>query len=480
MKPRMPAPQDGVYALIFAVLLVLLLSLVGLALDVGQVYARHTFVKNYADAAALAAAQELDGTAGGVVRAMEQAEAAVTALAAAHGDDGVWNDAALRFGTSVDGPWQTKSEAEALAGEELLKLRFAHVDAAEFGQDSMEIPRFYEPPGSVALPRLGGIAIAGPTMVRMMPLAVCAMSDERTSSRPVHGMAGTSELVEYGFRRGVGYNLLDMHPAGATGVQHFLVNPVEFPDAGSGSPDNANYGHDAMAPFVCDGSILQPKSNRVFVRPQFPTDLFPELNSRFQLPSGCNSAGTLPDKNIKEYMDVSWLNNTPTVPYAAARDFGGRRQTIADIDGAPGTVTPARTRDAYGALWVYARPVRYDATAPGNAGDKFLRADLTSLYPVDPAGVNTLVHNSGWSNANPRPYLHRLASNWVSPAGSALPYRRILNVPLLQCPVTGDEAKVLAVAKFLLTSRAANDAIPAEFGGLLPGAAPAIMVRLYQ
>ncbi|HEU4852126.1 MAG TPA: pilus assembly protein TadG-related protein [Telluria sp.] len=480
MKPRMPAPQDGVYAVIFAVLLVLLLSLVGLALDTGQVYARHTYVKHYADAAALAAAQELDGTVGGVGLALSEAESAATRLAALHGDEAVWNDAALRFATSADGPWQTRAEAEALAEDELLRLRFARVDASEFAPEVMEITRFFAPPEAVALPKLGGIAIAGPTMMQMMPLAVCAMSEDRTSARPVPGMAGTSELVEYGFRRGVTYNLLDMHPAGVGGVQSFVVNPIEFPDAGAGTSDDASFEHDALAPFVCSGAILQPKSNRVFVRSPFPADLFPELNSRFELASSCNPGGTLPDKNIKEYMDVSWLNNTPTVPYAAARDFGGKRQTIADIEGAAGTVTPQRTRDAYGALWAYARPVKYDATAAGHAGDKFVRADVTSLYPVDNGSTNNLVHNNSWSNSNPRAYLHRLAGNWVAPSGRALPYRRILNVPLLQCPVSDDEATVLAIGKFMLTSRAENGAIPGEFGGLLPAAAPAIMVRLYQ
>jgi hypothetical protein len=46
--------------------------------------------------------------------------------------------------------------------------------------------------------------------------------------------------------------------------------------------------------------------------------------------------------------------------------------------------------------------------------------------------------------------------------------RRVLNIPLLECPVTGSTAKVLAIGRFFMSSRA-DSAVPAvfgEFGGL--------------
>ena len=65
MRQRMPPPQNGIFVVLFAVLALVLLSFTALALDAAQLYRRYAILKSAADAAALAAARELDGTEAG-------------------------------------------------------------------------------------------------------------------------------------------------------------------------------------------------------------------------------------------------------------------------------------------------------------------------------------------------------------------------------------------------------------------------------
>jgi hypothetical protein len=61
--------------------------------------------------------------------------------------------------------------------------------------------------------------------------------------------------------------------------------------------------------------------------------------------------------------------------------------------------------------------------------------------------------------------------------------RRILNVPLLQCPVTAGSpstATVLGIAKFFMTVQATNQNLYAEFVGLTQESALGGQVELYQ
>jgi hypothetical protein len=273
----------------------------------------------------------------------------------------------------------------------------------------------------------------------------------------------------------VTYNLLRLNPAPAsTEGANFLVNPVDFPDA-AGGLDTANFTHAAVAPFVCEGSMAQPPGNQVYVQQPFPTDLIPELNSRFGTASSCPAA--LPDRSIKEFLDADWLNNDPRPTAHAEERFAadGSLVTVADL---PGGTPASRTKEDYGTVWAYARPVRYSASAANHAGPAFKKADDEKLYPVDSGAKLDIT----WSDFTTYlPY----NSSFEAPSGNFLRYRRVLHVPLLECPVTSGTATVLAVGKFMLTVPASNadpsnPYISAEFGGLLPGSAGSTDTRLYQ
>lgn len=482
MKAHRPAAQRGVFVILFAVLLVAILALAGLAIDMGFVYERHGDMKNFANSAALAAAHQLDGSADGIDNALNAAEDSVQGNMWGAAESAGWSEQAITFSSTPDGPWIDADTLRARSRDEIRMHRYARVDSGIMDSSLGSLTRFFPYRGEPIAQLSSVVAVAGPVMTQMMPLAVCALSSTRIASRPVTGMSVT-ELVEHGFRRGVTYNLLQLNPNG-TAPASFVVNPVDFPDSGSGL-DSANFGHAAVAPFVCSGSITQPPSDQVYVQQPFPTSLVPELNTRFGASSSCVETAALPDRSIKSFVTASWLNNN-TGRTAAQADkratVGGRLVTIADVDPAnPDDLDPSapaqRTKEDYGTVWAYARPVRYSGTAPNGAGPAFRAADIDNLYPVD---TGTALSTTLSDAAVALPY----NSSFQAPGGNYLRYRRIMYVPLLRCPVTGNSATVLAVGKFLLSAPAdddpANPSIPAEFGGLLPGGTASSDTRLFR
>src|SRR5574340_615149 len=69
-QPRqLPKRQRGAVAVVVGIAILVLLGMIGLALDMGQMFVNKTELQNAADACALAAARELDGNADALVRA---------------------------------------------------------------------------------------------------------------------------------------------------------------------------------------------------------------------------------------------------------------------------------------------------------------------------------------------------------------------------------------------------------------------------
>ena len=78
-QPWSPPPklsrQRGAYGIAFALLLLPLMALFGLAFDLAMVYGRYSELQALADATALSAARKLDGTTAGISAALNAAEA---------------------------------------------------------------------------------------------------------------------------------------------------------------------------------------------------------------------------------------------------------------------------------------------------------------------------------------------------------------------------------------------------------------------
>ena len=94
-----PHRQKGVFSLVAAGVVVALLFFVGIVMDIGRIYALHGQLQNMADACALAAVAELDGTAGAPVRAEKIGQYLINANAISNNVDAT---ATIQFSKSLN------------------------------------------------------------------------------------------------------------------------------------------------------------------------------------------------------------------------------------------------------------------------------------------------------------------------------------------------------------------------------------------
>lgn len=490
---RLPGRQRGVYAIMYAMILPPLLGMVGLALDLSMMYARRHEMQSVADGAALAAARALDGTSAGLAAALVSAQNIATQgqYRFLNPVSVGWSDNALRFGASALGPWFNAGEINST---QAASMYFTRVDTdrldAALGQVFIT---FMHVVGSETVQSARAVAIAGRRDTSIAPLAICALAPEPVGHRANLGGAANEEVLEFGFRRGVSYNLLNLNPAGDTAVS-YVFNPTAL--HGSIANDLA----DAVRPFVCTGTAPMPPiglNTVLAVRSPFPASLMAELNARFSpYPTGtaCTQYSAPPDANVYDFR--GWYT-APTPPQPPAAGFlgsatswpvvGVKRVTVADMPSAPAGTTNA----SYGPLWSFARPLKYDLANSVATATTFARTDWANLYPV----ASGAPPSSNYTGTVP-PYIGSLPPTEAAALGFraspknavnvnivGLPYRRVLNVPLLECPVVStSSARVLGIGRFMMTTKAATvpAAIHAEFGGTTTYGALAASAVLYQ
>lgn len=476
MRPP-PPRQHGALIVLFALMVVVLLGFAGLALDLAQLYSRRLEMQNIADVAALAAAGPLDGSAAGFDTAASQAAAAAQARNYAFRLGVTWNDAALTFGSDPDGSlWYDRAGAKALPAAQQALLAYTRVDTRQlgtaYGQVDVTFMRVLSGTGA----SVSAQAVAGRRSLRVTPLAVCALSSAPTAARA--GMT-PPELLEFGFRRGVGYNLLSLSPLGATAL-NYLVDPVQ-PSA-SAAPVSAA----AAAPFVCSGTLpLAVLPATLHVSGPFPDSLVPLLNSRFNKYTGtpsCNALTAPPDGNVKEYPYTlgtgGWWNTAVPPTRQTAANTPSTLLTVADTGGA------APDAGSYGVLWAYAKAVQWAAAPPAAGYTAYAKSDWAALYPVLAGAAPS--QNAAELLIPSTPYLSKAAKFTAaptSPANTGIALRRLLNIPLLACadPAGANtSAALLGIGRFFMTAPAVSGAVSAEFAGAVPQAAlggPAELVR---
>jgi hypothetical protein len=482
--------QRGAIAIMFGLTVLGVMGVVGLALDLTLVYNRKAELQALADATALAAARALTGDAAGVSAALTQASAVAANHAYQYGHLPVaWSAAALRFSTAANTPdaaWMDAADAQAAPAGVL----FAKVDTAELGAGTRSVSTVFIGIVSSALATAttSARAVAGRASTNVLPLAICAQSTTPAASRAnVSGNTAFNELVEYGFRRGVAYDLMQLNPDSTT-PENFLIDPLSPPGV-TGSA--ANLSAAVAGPFVCSGSMPMASvlGGAITVRRGFPIDaLYNHLNSRMDLYDGnaCTPEGAPPDSNVKPYAytAISWMAAAPGAQTAAPwTSAGARLRTRADPLPGPASNTAA----LYGPLWAYARAVPYAAYAatpaePAAGYTPFAASAWSSLYTPAPPTANS------YPSALPTstPYLALNGVNFLAPAAARQPglaRRRVLNVALLSCPVAAGaiaSVPVLAVGRFFMTVAATGSSISAEFAGTAAPAALAGAVELVR
>ena len=458
-----------------AVLLFVIFGFCGLAIDLGLVYNRRVELQTAADSIALAAAAQLDGTDAGVARALAAAAETASEMSYQYNQSFMdWSDSAIGFAAS---PYASSWFDAASAPSKAATLFFAKVDTTRLDarHGNVETIFFRVFGSSQTSAQTQSRAIAGRSSINLMPLAICAMSSSAATSRG-------SELVEYGFRRGINYDLMQLNPNDTSQGANFLVNPLA-PVGTTGT--SLGLSPDMIRPFVCTGTLGIPHvlGGKITVERNFPLgDVFTQLNSRFgTYASPCTSSTAPPDSNVKAYTYstvLTWMNNVPAQQSAVSRTSGSALMTLPDLP--PADIPGTTTADMYGPLWLYGKPAKfasYTAGSPEPAGGyaTFGVSDWPTLYPK---GTPKLKPNNSYPS--PTPY----AALSQSPPGGAkgVAGRRVLNIPLLSCPVlTGSPstADVLAVARFFMTVPATSHELYAEFVGVAQPSSLFGQVELY-
>lgn len=471
--------QVGAVAVMSALTIVAMIGFCGLALDLALVYNRQAELRNVSDAAALAAARRLNGTAAGVNAAVAAAEAMAAAQQYQYGSSTIsWSASAVTFSTSPDryGSWVDAAAAAASPG----RIMYAQVDTTQL-TDAGTVQTMFMPVVSSATASVttSTTSIAGRTMVDALPLAICAMATTPAASRV--NSASVVELVEYGFRRGVSYDLMRLNSE-ATTPATFVVNPLAAPGQ-LGSPSDVL--PENVGPYVCNGTLGIPRlgGDTMSVSAGFPLgSLYKQLNSRFDQYEDnlCNFHAAPPDANIQSYLFTSmptifpWMNIAPAGQVAAQSTAGGRLQTVADV--AP----PGGTAANYGPVWAYAKAVPFSAYVPGVA-------EPAAGYTAFPTTAWSTLYNTQTaklSYPSTTPYKASVGINFAAPGFVHRPGargRRVLNVPLLSCStLSGSAATVLAVGKFFMTVPATSTVLAAEFAGAIPLQNVQAHVELFQ
>lgn len=476
-RSAFPRREGGGFAVMTAALIVVILGMCGMAIDFARMYNRKAELQILADAMALAAAAELDGTTTGLTRAATAAAdaAARNPLYDYNASFAEYAAESLSFGAAPVGPWLDASTANAQAAN----LFYARVDTTRLDPRHGRVNMLLLPvlSSSVSLADIGSRSVAGRSSINVLPLAICAMTD--TPENP--GVARGDELVEYGFRRGVSYNLMRLNPGSTAEGANFLVNPFAAPGA-SGTSLLNKLGD--VAPFICTGTMAMPRvtGGNVTVDTDFPlASLFSQLNSRFgTYTAPCTEQNAPPDSNIKPYAfadSITWMNDKPSGQSAQEAHSGSKLLTIADL-AAPDKGTKA---EQYGPLWIYAKAAKYASyiansrKEPANGYATFDASDKDWATLYTPGSPKL-------KGAYPAQTPSK-ASTTAPGAMKSMADRRVLHIPLLRCPVpaaTPASAEVLGVGRFYMTVPATKDDLFAEFAGLVRPGTLTGQVELYQ
>lgn len=487
--------QRGAVAIMFGLSIFVLFGFMALAVDLGRTYVVRTELQNAADAAALAGAKDLNQKLDGVTKAIDTVKKIGLQnntkfsfkgnAGIAISDDMIWVGSCPDDGCMVLVS-DIKNDADA-AGKTFLKV---HIPSGALATFFAVVPTTAAGTGTPSTSTYGR-AVAGLFLREITPIGICAIDLNKGGTQDLTppDPAGRKELTQFGFRRGVAYNVMELGPLSGSG-QPYLLNPV---DTWPGPPcDPSHSSATYTAPFVCTGTsaAVVTVPGNVFGNTGIsggPIQV--ALNSRFNVDSCAPQ-----DINVKPYdfgpagagYPKNWME-----PGASTQPS---RQSIA-IDPATQKPVAAPTFADYGVLWSYSRAVQAVGTSPNaTAGDPFTLSDWPGLYsgvadianyplapstPPFPSGTQAAPYNtvSGSDYFNPPP---------IAPGSRN---RRVLNLAIVNCPAatgTGCSSTipVVGIGRFFMQVEAKFSGSPkkieAEFAGLIDPLPPPTEIRLYK
>lgn len=306
-QPKLPKRQRGAVAVVVGISIFVLVGMIGLALDSGQMFVNKTELQNAADACALAAARELDGNADALTRAdaagvlvgkqnLVGFQDATVALMAA--------DISYNANLSPNSAYKTSVNADPATA----KFAMCKVERSDIGMWFMGVFGYNDPENK---PKVGAYAVAtlAPSQSTCaIPIGMCKMPG---GSAPTFGLVvgqWYSGKFESGTPSTTGsYNWIDFSPedgGGANEIKDILSGPgqCELPPIGK------EVGQQGQISAVAD-----------------------PWNTRFGLYKGAyNLAGSPPDftgiaytqAGIGGATETTWPHGAPQNSYAGAPSSG--------------------------------------------------------------------------------------------------------------------------------------------------------------
>jgi hypothetical protein len=539
---RQPLPsmlrQHGAIAVMTGLLLILVLIPVGgLVLDLGHLYIVKSELQNLADAAALAAAKDLDNSDTGLTTAIATGKALARKNRYDFDNTMELDDANFRFASSPEGPWYTLAESLGKASG----LSFVEVDTRLGGYSgtAQSINTYLMRIAGHTATATYGAAVAGRFVNTITPIGVCAIDPtHRTAS---YSYSGFTELVEFGFRRGMAYNILNLGSLSGNTSDPYLVNPINSPP---NECKTANSSATATEPFMCTGNsaVLPTGVGYVYTNTGLTASLDKALNSRFNdysSGSKCDPATAPPDANVREFPckkgatscvnnnantiattpPIDWMeaggNTYPSQPAISTFGIGsGSAKVYTPKYGLPHEVTGTdiwpsadytRTANSltvagevtdfagHGTLWSYTAPVQSNGTTyitPAQANSTKATSKMYGASAADYIDSAKYPVTAGTGFSGPASPYNQVGNSdyFEAPAGrTGQADRRILNIVLIDCataavgPAACAKMKVVGIGKFfMLTKSNINGGeINAEFTGLVEPV-PTAEVKLYK
>ncbi|HEY0589848.1 MAG TPA: pilus assembly protein TadG-related protein [Pseudoduganella sp.] len=522
--------QRGAVAVMSGLLLMLVLIPVsGLVLDLGHLYIVKTELQNMADAAALAAGKDLDNSDAGLNKAVASGKALALKNRYDFGSTLTLQDANFRFAAGPDGPWYTLAQSLGNA----TGRTFVEVDTRDGGASgtAQTINTWLMRIAGNNSTSTYGRAVAGRFVTTVTPIGICAIDPTRRTAS--YNYSSFTEIVEYGFRRGMSYNVFELGSLGGASSDPYQINPVNAPP---NACNPANSSANITAPFMCVGNsaVLPSGIGQVYTNTGVTASLDKALNSRFNDYSGgskCDPASAPPDINIKEFdcagaAPCGGNNTAPTNWQDTAGDTLPSQHSVSTWTASSGLYLPKYglphevtgsdiwpsapyTRSGiagqladyagHGVLWSYTPAIQADGTTPvsvaqanSTQGSSNMYGPLASGSYFNESGANPYPNTvgAGYTSSNPAPYNQSGGPFFQAPAGRpGVENRRVLNIVLIDCrtPPVGSGAcgvmNVVGIGKFFMQKKADFSSTPkrlnVEFTGLLEPV-PTAEVKLYK
>lgn len=325
--------QRGSVMVMTAILMLGIVLAVGLCIDVARIYMVRTELQNAADAAALAAARELDSGTGGIADAVTRANAIVNDYGF---NRAVVNISSVEFAVNLDGPyWPQGSDTDANASN----IRYVRVTTESAATTMLFAIQALGNSHSESRTATAGMSAGINTICDFFPIAV-ALDPAVEAGDGTDGYPAPNTVMTLNFVQGTG-------SSATLNDKNYIV--LEVPDInGTGSPETAVLS--AGLTSICqtlNSNVefhMTPSANMN----NGPKQITDGVNTRFNMyANGYGNAlqpGTFPpDSNVQQNITFAQYDNRTqgfvTAPNPNAPGQDQRRILLAPIV-SPGTYSP--------------------------------------------------------------------------------------------------------------------------------------------